>query len=161
MQVDNLRALTDSIKAGEKVVLFPPGMFSLIALVLLLVINSILITTSFINIFLSETDLQQQAILQFSSLGISFLLVIFPNLMVLSGKKKFSILSYYYAWLLLIFAVFILVLGFSGLLVLNKIAVILIISLIVSLICIFIYRSAAYMLVREFFYLLKNPEAGE
>jgi hypothetical protein len=161
MQIDNLRALTDSIKAGERVVLFPPGMFSLIALVLLLVINTVLITSSLINIFFTEADFKQQALFQFSSLGISFLLVILPNLMVLSGKKKFSILSYYYSWLILVFSVLMLALGLSGLLVLNKAAVILTISFIVSLSCIFIYRSAAYLLVKEFFYLLKNPEANE
>lgn len=136
-------------------------MFSLIALVLLLVVNTVLITTSLINIFASKVDFEQQAILQFGSLGISFILAILPNLMVLSGKKKFSIMCYYYAFFLLICAALILGLGLSGLLILNKASSLLTISFIISLICVFIYRSVAYALVREFFYLLKNPEANE
>lgn len=160
MQIDNLRALTDSIKAGERVVLFPPGMLSLVTLVLLLVIDTVLITSSFVSVFFIEASFQQQAIIQFSGLGVSFLFVILPNLMVLSGKKSFSIFTFYYAWFLLLCSFIMITLGLIGLLLLAKVIVILIISFAVSLGCIFVYKSPAYILVKEFFYLLKNPKAN-
>lgn len=159
MQFKNLKALTDSIKARERVVLFPPGMFSLITLVLLLILTTVLITSSSINVFLKDINFQQQALIQFSALGISFIFAIFPNLMILSGKKHFSILSLYFAWSLLILSALILLMGLIGFVSLNNAKAPLLSCLAISLFCIYIYQSVSYRLVKEFFYLLKNPPA--
>jgi len=160
MQHDALKDLTDSIKRGERVVLFPPGMISLVSLVLILIITTVLVVSSIINLFFSEHGFETTAILQFSGLGIAFVFAIFPNLMILSGKKKFSVLCFYYSIALLVVSSAILLVGLTGLFNLNNAFMPLLSSIGLSIICIFVYRSASYLLIKEFFYLLKNPEAN-
>jgi len=160
MQHDALKDFTDSIKRGERVVLFPPGMISLVSLVLILIITTVLVVSSIINLFFSEHGFETTAIFQFSGLGIAFVFAIFPNLMILSGKKKFSVLCFYYSVSLLFVSSVILLAGLTGIFNLNNAFMPLLSSVGLSIVCIFVYRSASYLLIKEFFYLLKNPEAN-
>lgn len=161
MQLENLKELTDSIKKGERIVLLPPGIFSLITLVLSIIITTVLIASSLIKIFFSGNSFEIIAALQFSGLGLTFAFAILPNLMILSGKKKYSIFCFYYTLSLLATSSFILLTGFLNFIDLNNTTIPLLVSITLSLACIFIYHSTSYLLVREFFYYLKNPEANE
>lgn len=160
MQHDTLKDITDSIKRGERVVLFPPGMFSLISLVMILIVTTVLVVSSIIKLFFSDYGFETIAVLQFSGLGITFVFVIFPNLMILSGKKKFSVLCFYYTTGLLVVSSILLLAGFIGIFPIYNTMMPLLSCIALSIVCIVIYRSASYLLVKEFFYLLKNPEAN-
>jgi len=159
-RLENLQKVTESIRKGKRIILFPPGMFSLVSLVLILIITTVLAVSSIINLFFSEHGFETTAILQFSGLGIAFVFAIFPNLMILSGKKKFSVLCFYYSIALLVVSSVILLVGLTGLFNLNNAFMPLLSSIGLSIISIFVYRSASYLLIKEFFYLLKNPEAN-
>ena len=159
-RLENLQKVTESIRKGKRIILFPPGMFSLVSLVLILIITTVLAVSSIINLFFSEHGFETTAILQFSGLGIAFVFAIFPNLMILSGKKKFSVLCFYYSIALLVVSSAILLVGLTGLFNLNNAFMPLLSSIGLSIISIFVYRSASYLLIKEFFYLLKNPEAN-
>ena len=95
--LENLLALTDSIKEGNRVVLFPPGMTAFIAFIMLMIPASVLFFAPVINIFLTGAPVSIMASLQLGSLLIYVVAVVFPALAVLSGKKHFSIISFYYA----------------------------------------------------------------
>lgn len=159
-KLKNLQEFTESIRQGKRIILFPPGMISLVSLVLILIITTVLVVSSIINLFFSEHGFETTAIFQFSGLGIAFVFAIFPNLMILSGKKKFSVLCFYYSVALLFVSSVILLAGLTGLFNLNNAFTPLLSSIDLSIICIFIYRSASYLLIREFFYLLINPEVN-
>ncbi len=160
MQLENIKALTESIKKGERVVLFPPGITSLIALVLILIVTTVLVASSIINIFFYHYGIETKALVQFSGLGIAVVFAIFPNLMVLSGKMKFSIMCFYYSLSIAILSFTILLSGFFQLFSLNNATYPLLASIALSITCIFIYRSASYQLIKNFFYYLKNSEAN-
>jgi hypothetical protein len=154
--LNELNALTDSIKTGKRVLLFPPGISVFVLFILLLIIGTVLLVGPAISIFLPSAAVPVKATLQLGSLLFVFVFVIFPGLMIFSGQKQFSIISYYYSLGLLICSIVILSLGFLDIVSLNNTILPLISTSILSVLSVFIYKSAPFVLLKEYFYLLKK-----
>jgi len=154
--LDNLKVLTDSIKAGERVVLLPPGIFSLIAIIVLLIVATVTLTGSFISIFASTADVSIKAGIQFSSMGVIFLFIIFPGLMIFQGNKKFTAWSYYYAIVLVLASSLFIAIKVLELFNASFSIEPVLICFLTSLTSLLLLRSSSFILLKEFFYLLKK-----
>jgi len=155
-----LTELINEIKQGKRIVLFPPGMMIFIAFIMLMIANTVLFFGSSLSIFLPDAETPVKATSQLASLLVLFVFVILPALMVLSGKKHFSIISFYYALALTVLSAIILLLGFTQVVSLFNTTLPLLACIAISITCLYIYNSASYRLLKEFYYLLKNPEAN-
>jgi len=153
---EHLKELTDSIKAGERVVLLPPGIFSLVAVVILLIIASVALVGSLISIFASGEAPSFKAGIQFSSMLVIFIFVIFPGLMIFQGKKSLSLWMFFYASVVLIASSFLIIINMSHFLNYNFSNTPLLFSLIFSLSSLYVMRTGSFHTLKEFFYLLKK-----
>lgn len=154
--LNDLKALTDSIKEGKRVVMIPPGIFSLILLILLLITSTVTFFGSAISIFAADTETSIKASIQLASLVLLFIFVIFPSLMIFSGKKQFSIISLYYAVAILFISCLILAGAFANQVSIQNSLTPLVICIASCVASIFVYKSPSFLLIKEFFYLLKK-----
>jgi hypothetical protein len=152
---NEIKALTDSIKSGKRVVLLPPGIFALILSVGLLIASTVTFFGSLIALYFNDIDVSYKAIIQFGAMLILIIIVIFPALMVFQGKKNFASWSAIYALLICGLSLLILILnllGYPGGYVEQPLAI----SFVTGLLAYFVIRSKSYRLLQEFFYLLKQ-----
>lgn len=155
--LNKMKALTENIKSGKRVVLLPPGIFALILSVVLLIASTVTFFGSVLSLYFNNIDVSYKAIIQFGAMLILVVMVIFPALMVFQGKKKFAGWSAVYA---------LLICGLSLLIFILKsfehpgvnFAPPLTISFIGGLLAYFVIRSKSYSLLQEFFYLLKQTD---
>ncbi len=151
-----LKELTDSIKAGERVILLPPGIFTLIAIIGLLITATVTFFGSSISIFASEVEIPIKVAIQFTSMGIFLIFVIFPSLMVFQGNKRFSTLSIFYSISLLILSLLLTLAAVTNLINSDASITPLLISFVSSLLAYILLRSTSFLLLKEFFYYLKK-----
>lgn len=96
-KLGKLKALTDSIRAGQRVVLLPPGIFVVVASIFLLLFTTVLLVGSMISLLGRELLPQHKALIQFSSFFLIIVFIISPSFMLIQGKKKFIKRKYYYS----------------------------------------------------------------
>lgn len=154
--LDNLKVLTDSIKAGERVVLLPPGIFSLITIIILLIVATVTMTGSLISVFASTVDVSIKAGIQFSSMGVIFLFVIFPSLMIFQGNKKFTAWPHYYSIVLVMTSSLLIAIKLLALFNASFSIEPVLFCFFASLASLLLLRSSSFILLKEFFYLLKK-----
>lgn len=148
-----LKSLTDSIKKGERVVLLPPGIFLLISVIGLSIAAIVLISGVVIHLFFSTISTPMKASIQFGSMGIFLVFVVFPALMLFLGKKHFASWHRWFSIFLFTVSFFLLIFDFLNQGIFFKP---LLGSLIASGLAWFTTNTAGYILFTEFFHLLKQ-----
>lgn len=153
--VSDLQKITDEVRLGRRVILFPPGQAFFVS-VILLNIATFGLTVVFVSAALtSALELSIRANIQFLSVLPVVPLVVFPGIMVTGGKKRFAAILRTSFLLYLIAA---LVLSIRDILFLGSGSLppfALIIGL--SLLGLWLSYRPGFILYCEFFYLLKHP----
>lgn len=152
-KLPELEQLTDSIVRGERVVLFAPGLWTLIATILLLIVATVLLSGSLVSICCSDAPAPQKAAYQFSGLAMLLVFVIIPSLLVFRGLKQFHRIKLGYGVLLSL-------VGIYSLLVIRPETHLfpLSLGLISAAVGIVLVRSPPYQLLCEFYYLLRRKK---
>lgn len=149
-KLTELELLTDDIVGGKRTVLFAPGLWSVIATILLLLVSTVLLSGSLISIYGSEMENSSKAIYQLAGLFSIFLFVILPGLLLFRGYRASKLVKLVYALTLAVICTISIVLG-GG----NSHMMPLLISLGTSLSGGVLVNSSAYKLCSEFYYLLR------
>lgn len=149
-RLKELESLADSVVSGERVILFAPGLWSVVATIFLLLCSTILLSTSLISIYGSEIELSHKAIYQLIGLIFIFLFVILPGLMLFRGHKGFRNINSIYSFSLVLISITNIIWAGS-----NGHLIPLLISLGAASLGFFLINSPAYKLCSEFYFLLK------
>ncbi len=156
--LSELKALTDSIKAGKRVILLPPGMLVLISIIGLLIAATVTLSGPMISLFAHGLPISIQVGFQFVGMLCIFVFAILPGLMVLHGKPAFTTLSVFYSLLLLLASALMLVLILAGVIVSARhFALPLGIAAVTALLALSLLHSSRFALLKEFFRLLRQP----
>lgn len=155
MEHPTLEELVQEIKAGKRVILFPPGMLSFLGVVFTSIPATVLCSVVLINAFAKHTALPIQAGLQFC--GILFLLVftVVPGLLLFRGKKKAAAVMRFTLKLLALTSLLLMILSFTDS---NPsfFQLPITLSLGVSIFGVWISHTPQFQLITEFFYLLRK-----
>ena len=142
-----INKLVDSVTTGERIVLFPPGLWSIIMTILLLIVSTVTLSGFLISIYGVDLEASSKAAFQFAGMLAVLLFVIIPGLMIFRGKKKSRSVMKAYAWLLVAGNLFLLI-------VMTKWPAVL--SVLVALLAVYLAGSRWFIGCSEFYFLLKQ-----
>ena len=146
-----LQQLTDSIVRGERVVLFAPGLWSVILVVFLLLGSTVILLGSLISVCCAELEAPSKAAYQLMGFVALFLFVILPSLLIFRGiKAGRSIMLAYSAVLVGVSICSVLLLKAESHLIPFFL------SLVTATVSFFLLKTPSYILCSEFYYLLKT-----
>jgi len=84
-----LEKLVKEIKQGKRIVLYPVGGVSFVAVIILLVVSSVMLIAPFLDAIGSDLEIGTQAIIQISAILLMVLsCIVLPGLLIISGRKK-------------------------------------------------------------------------
>ncbi len=81
-----LEHLVSEIKAGDRVVLFPPGTMLFVIANLLLLLSFVLLTATLASVGLKDAEVSQQAITQLALIVLGGIILIPPAILLTRGK---------------------------------------------------------------------------
>jgi hypothetical protein len=148
-----LERLTDSIVRGERVILFAPGLWAVITTIMLLLTSTVLLSGSLISIYGSHLEPSAKATYQLGGLIVLSLFVILPGLLFFRGYRVSRTISQVYSISLAIISIASIFQIERG----NHLFP-LSVSLVASILSIFLIRSPVYALCSEFYFLLKSKK---
>lgn len=154
MVTNELEKVVSEIKQGKRIVLFPPGVAHLAFTVVLAVVGFVFLAGPAIKLFTERQPVPTVAILQLSSLLIPLIGAVIPSAMILRGRKsaalwlrRFLIASVGAGSALASYAFFVQQ---------SQQAESIAISIGLLGVAIWLSSSAKFLLLCEFFYLLKR-----
>ena len=150
-QFTELQKLTDSIVRGERTILFAPGLWSVIAVILLLVVSSVTVSAGLISICCINADAPEKAAFQGLGMGMILVGVILPGLLLFRGVKLARSISLGYSLILVIVSVVGILMADD-----NKSTQPFYLSLLAAAVAFFLVRSSFYIVCSEFYYLLQS-----
>jgi len=145
-----LKKLVESVAKGERLLLFPPGTWYLIAIIMLLVVSTVAGSGSAISLFASGLPIKNQVLLQFAGMGCVLVFVIIPGIMITRGHKTFKYLMVFYSAFIGLSDLFLLMLD-NG-----KYQFPIALSLLSAVATLSLLYRPSFMVFCEYFYLLKN-----
>ena len=150
-----LEKLVESIKQGQRVVIFPPGCFSFAVVNVLLIFSFVTLFAPILSIISSNWEVGKQAIVQLASIPVFTVCIVPPAFLITRGRKGFQ------RWFVLLSSALALIAALTvclGLLMDIKAiqyqAPSLYVSIIISSLTAFIAQSDNYRLFAHFYYLL-------
>lgn len=87
-QFPELEQLVSSIKQGQRVVLFPPGIASFITVIMLLMVSFVTLTSPLLNLAGEGLEISQQATAQLLFIMIATISIVLPALLITRGRKR-------------------------------------------------------------------------
>ena len=155
MVTTDLEKIISEIRQGKRTVLFPPGIFHLAFSIVFAMIGFVFFVGAATNIFAPDQPVPVVAVVQLSSLLFLMIGVVAPGGLILMGKKRFALWLRYFLFALFCLAaasmIYALFIGPA-----NQILALLI-SLGFSGSAIWLSSRAEFLLLCEFFFLLKRP----
>ena len=145
-----LQKVAEQIARGQRVVLFPPGGWSLIATIMLLIASTVACGASAISLLAGDFPPQKKAILQLLSLMGIALFVLFPALKVVHGNKLFKTAMVLYSGFLILFDCYLLLTQAGQ----HQLPIG--ISLVSALMAVALIQSTPFTLYSEFCSLIRN-----
>jgi hypothetical protein len=106
-------ALVESVVRGERIVVFPPGLWSVITVIMLLLVSTVILSGLLISIYGVNLEVDKKVYFQFLGLGVVFLFVIVPGLMVFRGQRKSSGVLRVYGWVLMAVGLFLVTISWA------------------------------------------------
>lgn len=153
IELEELNKIVDSIKSGNRIVLFPPGLFIFISTILLLIFSTVILSGSLVSSFGDNLTQQTKAIIQFSTFIPVIAFVIAPSFMLTRGGKKYASIKEIFIIILTTISLISAVISF---ITVSKYSTPFIVSTIFSFCAYLLIKSSHYLLFKEFFFLLKN-----
>lgn len=155
MATSELEKIVAEIKQGKRIVLFPPGIWHLAFTVILTMMGFVFLMGTATKIFAADKPVPVVAVAQLVSLLIPMVGVVLPGLMILRGKKWFALWLRYFIFTLALLGIVGVVYALSTRNTLQAQA--LLISLGFLGAAIWLSSRAKFLLLCEFFFLLKRP----
>lgn len=142
-----IKDLVERVASGDRIILFPPGLWSIIVTIMLLIVSTITLSGFMLFIYGHGLAVSSKAAFRFVGMLAVLLFVIIPGLMIFRGKKKARIVMNAYAWVLLAGNLFLLV-------AMTKWPVVF--SVLVSFLSVYLLGSRWFIGCTEFYFLLKQ-----
>lgn len=101
-QTSEINALVESVVQGERVVVFPPGFWVVIAIIMLYIGSTVMLSGMLIATYGSNIETADKVFLQFLGLVAILIFVIIPGLMVFRGHRRFNLVLKCYGWVLIL-----------------------------------------------------------
>lgn len=146
-QTSEINALVESVIRGERVVVFPPGFWSVITIIMLNIGSTVMLSGMLIATFVYNLETGDKAIFQFLGLAAIFIFVIIPGLMIFRGYRRVSLLLKGYGWVLI---------AGNFLLVFTMYKLPVALSLIFALLAIYLLGSRWFHNCSEFYFLINQ-----
>ena len=154
-QLSELESLVESIKQGQRVVFFPPGIAAFIAVNLLLIASFITLFAPIMSIMGSDWEMGQKAGGQFFVILLAIGCIVPPALFITRGRKNlrrwFTLLSSTLAFAAAIMVIIGMLMDIQAL---QNQAPPLYVCIITSSFAAFLTQSTSYQLLVQFYYLI-------
>lgn len=156
MATSELEKTVKEIRQGKTIVLFPPGIWHLAFTIVFTIIGYVFFVGATLQLFMHEQPISVVAIIQLSSLAIPIICAVLPGAMILMGRKWFALWlrCFIFALAFLVIIVVAYVLATQQ----NQQVKSLLISLGFCAAAIWLSSRAKFLLLCEFFFLLKRPD---
>lgn len=152
-----LQALVKEIKSGQRVVIFPPGLWAFLLAIFAAIVALVTCVGPMISLFAAGAEPSAKAGMQFGGLLALVVGVVFPSLMVFQGKKQFIGILRGFAAVLAVIALVVILLITSGVISAGMdYRPPLILSLVLSSTTFILAASVPYRLLSEFYFYLKQ-----
>lgn len=135
--------------------LFPPGILHLAFTIVFTMVGFVFFVGPALQIFAPDQPISVIAIMQLSSLAIAMIGAVLPGVMILMGKKWFTLWLRYFIFALAFFAI--IAVAYALATQQSQQVKALLISLGLSSTAIWLSSRAKFLLLCEFFFLLKRP----
>jgi hypothetical protein len=100
-KLSEIEALVESVVRGERVVIFPPGFWAVIAAIMLFIGSTVMLSGMLISIYGQNIEVGEKVFFQFLGLVAILIFVIIPGLMVFRGHRRISLVLKGYGWILI------------------------------------------------------------
>lgn len=152
-----LQTLVEEIKTGQRVVVFPPGLWAFLLSIFAAIVALVTCVGPLISLFAVGASPGMKAGMQFTGLLALLIGVVFPSLMVFQGRKQFIALLRGFAAILAVTAlVVIFSVSFGFISADMDYRPPLILSLVTSAMAFLLPASVPYRLMSEFYFYLKQ-----
>ncbi len=156
-QFPELEKLVDSIKQGQRVVLFPPGIVNFIAVNILLIISFVTFSSPLLNVIGAEWKVSTQATAQLFSILIAIISIVIPALFITRGRKKLQRWFLFLSSFLAFSAALVIVLGsIMNVESLQSQTPLLAVCIVLSSIAAFLAQSSGYRTLVYFYFLMRK-----
>jgi hypothetical protein len=149
-QTPELRKLVESVARGERLLLWPPGTWFLIVIIMLLIFSTVTGSGSAISLFASGLSMKNQVLIQFIGMVCMLFFVILPGIMITRGHKAFKYLMVFYSSFIGLSDLFMLMLD------VGKYQLPITISLLSAVVTLALIYRPSFIVFCEYFYLLQN-----